>query len=44
MKQSVFTMEPYKRDSNYADYANIQYYMKINSITDYANYADFQYQ
>ena len=30
--------------TNYADYADIQYYMKNNSITDDANYADFDYQ
>ena len=30
--------------TNYADYADIQYYMKNNSITYYANYADFEYQ
>ena len=28
--------------NNYADYADIQYYMKNNSIPDYANYADFR--
>ena len=26
------------------DYADIQYYMKNNPITDYANYTDFEYQ
>ena len=30
--------------TNYADYDDIQYYMKNNSITDYANYTDFEYQ
>ena len=30
--------------TNYADYADIQYYMKNNSINDYANYTDFEYQ
>ena len=25
--------------TNYTDYADIQYYMKNNFITDYANYA-----
>ena len=30
--------------TNYADYADIQYYMKNNPITDYANYTDFEYQ
>ena len=30
--------------TNYADYADIQYYTKNNPITDYANYADFEYQ
>ena len=30
--------------NNYADYADIQYYMKNNPITDYAQYADFEYQ
>ena len=30
--------------TNYADYADMQYYMKNNPITDYANYTDFEYQ
>ena len=30
--------------TKYADYADIQYYMKNNPITDYANYTDFEYQ
>ena len=30
--------------TNYADYAYIQYYMKNNSITDYADETDFEYQ
>ena len=30
--------------TNYADHTDIQYYMKNNLITDYANYADFEYQ
>ena len=30
--------------TNYADDANIQYYMKNNPITYYANYTDFEYQ
>ena len=30
--------------TNYAGYADIQYYMKNNFITDYANYVDLQYQ
>ena len=29
---------------NYADYADIQCYMKNSAITDYANYTDFEYQ
>ena len=28
--------------TNYTDHADIQYYMKNNSISDYANYADFR--
>ena len=31
-------------NTNYADYADIQYYMKNNPIADYANYTDFEYQ
>ena len=27
-----------------ADYADIQYYMKSNPITDYAGYTGFEYQ
>ena len=26
------------------NYVDVQYYMKNNSITDYANYADFEFQ
>ena len=29
--------------TNYAHYADIQYYMKNNPITDYANYSYFEY-
>ena len=34
----------YTSITNYADYADIQYYMKNNPITDCANYTDFEYQ
>ena len=30
--------------TNYTDHADIQYYMKNNFITAYANYDDFEYQ
>ena len=30
--------------TNSTDHADIQYYMKNNFITDYANYADIEYQ
>ena len=30
--------------ADYPDYADIQYYMKNNSISDYANSDDFEYQ
>ena len=30
--------------TNYADYVDIQCYMKNSPITDYANYTDFEYQ
>ena len=30
--------------TNYAEYADIQYYMKNNPITDYTNYTGFEYQ
>ena len=31
-------------NTNYADYADIQYYMKINPVTDYDKYTDFECQ
>ena len=30
--------------TNYADYADIQYDMKNNPLTDYGNCTDFEYQ
>ena len=30
--------------TNYAEYADIQHYMKNNFVANYTDYADFEYQ
>ena len=39
--QTTQILEPI---TNYADHTDIQDYMKNKFLTDYANYADFEYQ